>query len=77
MNKKLTAILLACIMLFSVLFTGCAEQESNNLNKDNADNGNNEQVSTGIGENNDVSGKIDEVIFSDVISKYQPSSKRV
>lgn len=76
MSKKLTAILLACIMLFSVLFTGCAEQESNNLNKDNTDNGNNEQVSTGIGENNDVSGKIDEVI-SDVLSKYQPSSKRV
>lgn len=51
MNKKLFSVILACIMCFSVLFTGCAEE--NGKSNVNTNDGNNEQVST------DILGKID------------------
>lgn len=83
MSKKVLALLLACIMCFAVVFTGCANdgEEANTGNNDNeqvgTEIGNNEQVSTdngGITEG--IGGIVEDVIF-DVVKKEGPSSKRV
>lgn len=77
--KKVLSLLLICIMCFSVLFTGCA-QENENANIDDINNEqiNNEQVSDNvIGDIIDsVGDKIDDVI-SNVLSRQQPSSQYV
>lgn len=76
MNKRIITILLACTMCFSVLFTGCAE-ENENANTD-INTGNNEQVSTDTVGNVDSSiGDKFEDIISDVVGRQQPSSKRI
>lgn len=75
-NKKLITILLACIMCFSILFSGCAEESENENANINTDN--NEQISTDVVGNIDseIGDKIEEVI-SDVVDKFQPSSNSV
>lgn len=83
MSKKIIAIIMACVMCFSVLFTGCAEENENanvdNIDKiENVDNVDDEQASTGLGDviGSGIGDKIDDVV-SNVLSRQQPSSQSV